>query len=322
MSDVVIKTTATIHEASEPSRYKPIVRIDDKNGNTTISHISNSNELANTIRASIDSGRDNPFRPDGEIYKMTDPIVDFYKFGPNQSRSQTPTYGELTPSKSSQPSKHNRLRWRKKSSPNSSNNNNDDDDANRDKEARSCWRKWFCCCCCCFKCCCKKETDKRQQAPLNGTARPNESQISSNIDYYNRVQAPEDLMEQNKQRQQIGGTLSNARSPAIKIDSTDSKSQLQTQPQARLHTPHQSNGNDPIFKQTRVVILRDDKGEQELHHNNLDGLECTDSGTNKGKSKSKRGGDCNNNKNVKEVETVQQVRLARSKTSTSKCSIS
>lgn len=268
MSDIVIKTTAKLHEASEPDRYKPIIRIDDKNGRTTVTHISNSNELANTIRASIDSGRDNPFRPDGEIYKMTDPIVDFYKLGPNQSRSQTPTYADLTPSKSKSSSlkqnKDNKLRWRRKSS-SKNNKNNDNNNVSSEIEPRSCWSKWFCCCCCCFKCCGKNETDKRQQAPLNGTAGRNESQISSNIDYYNRNKATEDLIELNKQRQKNGDKLITG-SPANIIDSIDSKSQLQLQTQAQLHTPHQSNGKNPIFKQTKVVVLSDGK-----HHHNLDG---------------------------------------------------
>jgi len=82
-----------------------MIRIDA----TTTTHYIDAVDLANTVRSSIDSGRDNPFKPDGEIYRSADPIVDYYKFGPNQSRTQTPDYSELlmTNGKTSKASKTN-----------------------------------------------------------------------------------------------------------------------------------------------------------------------------------------------------------------------
>lgn len=136
MSDDIIKTTAKIQEAEEPIRQKPIIQI-------------NKEYLSNNVRASTDSGRDNPFRPDGEIYRSADPIVDYYKYGPNQSRAQSPSDSQLLLNGKEgivDGKKVKKKRRRKEAA----------DDTGR----RPCWRRWLCCCCCCFdKCCQKKETE-------------------------------------------------------------------------------------------------------------------------------------------------------------------
>lgn len=122
----IIKATAKFQEAAEPIKQKPIIQID-------------RTALPNTIRSSLDSGRDNPFRPDGEIYKSADPIVDYYKYGPNQSRAQSPTDSQLllNVGDSKEADKNNKTRRKKTKT------------KKEDGERRSCWRKWFCCCCCC-----------------------------------------------------------------------------------------------------------------------------------------------------------------------------
>jgi len=124
----IIKATARFHEAEEPLRQKPIIQQD--------------RVLPNTVRASIDSGRDNPFKPDGKIYKLADPIVDYYKYGPNQSRAQSPTDSQLL------------LGFGQTGEANKSAENNDKNPkrkkrrkGNEGDEERSCCRRWFCCCC-------------------------------------------------------------------------------------------------------------------------------------------------------------------------------
>lgn len=105
----IIKTTAKYHDSNEPNKLKPIIKIDsnaaehhyyiinddddDNDYNNQLHSMKNGG--LNYIRASIDSGRDNPFKPEGEIYRSAEPIVDYYKFGPNQSRAQSPSYDEL-----------------------------------------------------------------------------------------------------------------------------------------------------------------------------------------------------------------------------------
>lgn len=150
MGDAVIKTTARFQEANEPNRQRPIIRIDP-----AISFDA-SGDLPNTIRDSIGSGRDNPFRPDGKIYRSADPIVDYYKNGPNQSRGQSPAEGLLADGKG-----------KGKSSSSSS---------KRRKEGReSCWSRWFrCCCCCgCFRsgCCSKRDSQITVTQVQNGSSK-------------------------------------------------------------------------------------------------------------------------------------------------------
>lgn len=193
--ETVIKAEAKYHEANEPDRCKPILRIDDRNGRTILTHVGDSDELANMIRVSIDSGRDNPFKPGGDIYKMTDPIVCYYKNGPIQSRTQTPTYAQLNDSNSgnnnyieldTKSKSKSRFWWRGKPS----------EDGEREKlgesriepnqrvpiRKRSCWRKWICCCCCC-RCCRDKDESKMDlDSPNQG------QQMGANIvDHYNNV---------------------------------------------------------------------------------------------------------------------------------------
>lgn len=194
MSETPIKTTARFHEALQVDKQKPIIRIDSGNGQAVMSHVSNSTELANTIRASIDSGRDNPFRPDGEIYKMTDPIVDYYLFGPDHSRSKTPIYAELDSSetnskRSNREAKKGKLgkksKWRREAPKvRKQNNSMQETSGENEQEKQSCWRRWFFCCCCCCR--------RRSRVYREQSARPfvngEHNQMSANIDYYNRNQ--------------------------------------------------------------------------------------------------------------------------------------
>lgn len=116
----IIKATARFEEL--PPKQKPTIRITNNNG-----------ELPRT--GSINStGRDNPFRPESVIYKSADPIVDFYKFGPNQSRAQSPTESQLllAGQAANKTNKRDELRERK-----------------------SLWHRL--CCCRCFTCCCRRK---------------------------------------------------------------------------------------------------------------------------------------------------------------------
>lgn len=85
-------------------------------------------QLPNTIRVSIDSGRDNPFRPDGPIYRSVDPIVDFYRTTPSsrpQSRAEEPESAESPANgEQKQPASHDQ------------------------STTPSCWWQLFCCGCC------------------------------------------------------------------------------------------------------------------------------------------------------------------------------
>lgn len=128
-ADVLIRTTAKIQDTAEPARHKPIIKLDPKHQQELV---MGQPQPADRLRASLDSGRDNPFRPDGEIYKLTNPIVDYYKFGPNQSRSATPTYAELDYFSS----KNRRKRRAEKRA-----------ELLSEGRAMPCWRRWFCCCC-------------------------------------------------------------------------------------------------------------------------------------------------------------------------------
>lgn len=182
--DPVIKTRTSLHEANEPDRRKPIIRIDDSSDGrtTTLAHINDAAELANTVRASIDSGRDNPFRPDGEIYRMTDPIVDYYKLGPNYSRTQTPSYAE--------PVRHNKKAagrsrfWRRAAPANGAGSRGHGGELGTSPEsgraARSCWRKWFCCCCRC-----SRSGGPKAMMTTTTTTTEKNSRLNSNIDHYN-----------------------------------------------------------------------------------------------------------------------------------------
>lgn len=170
----IIKTTARFQEAHEPLKQKPIIQIDPA---------APLQQYENLARSSIDSGRDNPFRPDGKIYKSADPIVDYYKFGPHQSRAHSPTDSQLLVGKQfgdddghEDAGDEAKLRpsgkkwWRrkraddKKKHPNLSTTTDDARPARskvKDAKERPCWRRWFCCCCCCFErddgsCCCSR----------------------------------------------------------------------------------------------------------------------------------------------------------------------
>lgn len=152
-SSSIIRTTVKYHEANEPNRHKPIIRIDG----TTTTHYIDANDFAATVRASTDSGRDNPFRPDGEIYRSADPIVDYYKYGPNLSRAQSPIYSDLMSNGKAQlvsngginvkgSKKLAKLEKQKRRKEGKLRVEHDDNSASA-PERKSCWRRWFCCCC-------------------------------------------------------------------------------------------------------------------------------------------------------------------------------
>lgn len=151
MSSELIKTTAKYQEAAEPVKQKPVIQIE--------------RPLPNTIKASlVDSGRDNPFRPDGEIYKSADPIVDYYKHGANQSRAQSPTDsqlllgGGLANSTQSQ-SDDSKLNQKDKKRKRARRRPDGDQEAAGSTKRRPCLSRWLCCCC--YWC---SSDDKNKQA--------------------------------------------------------------------------------------------------------------------------------------------------------------
>lgn len=165
MGDDIIRATAKIQEAEEPIKQKPIIQID-------------KDYLSNNIRASIDSGRDNPFRPDGEIYKSADPIVDYYKYGPNQSRAQSPSDSQLLLNGKDVDGKKKKKKRRR-------------DDGAETGDGKSCWRRWLFCCCCCFdKCCQSKEEDVNEVVNIKNS--------SSNSNSKSRTEA-KDTNQKDKQ---------------------------------------------------------------------------------------------------------------------------
>lgn len=135
-SSGIIKTTARYREPNEAQRQWPVIQVADPAGNRQ--------HLPNTIRASLDSGRDNPFRPDGPIYKSADPIVDYYKNGANLSRPQSPTDSQILLGLL-QPASAKKLENDQIQS-----HNNNKTDVKQPHDGRtnsaSCWRKCFCCC--------------------------------------------------------------------------------------------------------------------------------------------------------------------------------
>lgn len=167
----IIKTTARFQEAQEPLRQKPIIQIDPD---------APLQQYENLARSSIDSGRDNPFRPDGKIYKSADPIVDYYKYGPHQSRTQSPTDSKLLMGDHTEDSQDENSLGAGDEKTKSKNKNKKKktkrkvavERANKlpDEKRKPCWRRWFCCCCCfetedgkCRRCCDSDEDDKKEK---------------------------------------------------------------------------------------------------------------------------------------------------------------
>lgn len=145
MSDNIIKTTAKFQEAAEPLRQKPIIQIEP---------VPAGQQFPNIARASIDSGRDNPFKPDGLIYKSADPIVDYYKQGPNQSRAQSPTDSQLLIGVDSSKKKKRKKDKSKKK--------REDATVGGDQldQSQSQCRRWFCCCSKWCKCCKRRRAEQ------------------------------------------------------------------------------------------------------------------------------------------------------------------
>lgn len=148
-NDTIIKTTARYQEANEPPRQKPIIQIDSDFASAGNRH------------SSIDSGRDNPFRPDGPIYKSADPIVDFYKYGPNHSRPHSPTDSQLAMLSGSQDGKAGGAKTKetKEQKRRRKRREKQEAKATGDQQKQSCWRRWLCCCCCR---CCRRRSNKCQ----------------------------------------------------------------------------------------------------------------------------------------------------------------
>lgn len=133
----IIKTTARYQETDEPLRQRPVIQV--------------APALPNTVRASLGHKlesareRDNPFRPDGAIYRSADPIVDYYKQGQNQSRAQSPSDSQLALGAQS-----GRL------------NGSGETDELKVKRSRSCCARALLCCCCCPWSCCAKPAGRDQ----------------------------------------------------------------------------------------------------------------------------------------------------------------
>lgn len=127
----IIKTTARYQQAEEPLKQRPVIHI--------------APPLPNTVRASLEPAklageRENPFRPDGLIYRSADPIVDYYKQAQNQSRAQSPTESQLKFGASAQEPAKLKV-----------------------ERSRSCCRRllYYCCCCYCWRCCAKREAQPK-----------------------------------------------------------------------------------------------------------------------------------------------------------------
>lgn len=149
-----IKVTARFQDSIEPIRHRPIIRIEG-------SHI---------VRTSIDSGRDNPFRPDGDIYKSADPIVDYYKQAANQSRPQSPNDNSVLIGDGTGEKKQKRRFWRKrkvddqKSTPSLPTSISETQQKQQKGTKKSCLRRWLCCgCCTCCKSGKKNESSSKKR---------------------------------------------------------------------------------------------------------------------------------------------------------------
>lgn len=141
-----IKVTARFQDSVQPIRHRPIIRIEG-------SHI---------VRTSVDSGRDNPFKPDGDIYKSADPIVDYYKQASNQSRPQSANDDSALIANGQKGNK--RRFWRKRRDDNPDQINQTEQGKSTKK---SCLRKWLCCGCWCCKCCRKNDSSKSGKRPMS-----------------------------------------------------------------------------------------------------------------------------------------------------------
>lgn len=202
----VIKTTARFQEANEPNRQKPIIRIDG--APPTI--YEDFNELPNTIRASIDSGRDNPFRPDGKIYKSADPIVDYYKFGPNQSRANSPTDSQLLLNVNQTSAQKSSWFRRKRKTTSKKEAKNGIDEKTGEEKKKSCWRRICCCCSCSFRCCKKSANSQSQVEPKTIHEARSRRQVEEDAKRANdlALEIADSNTKDNKNNQQILGKLS------------------------------------------------------------------------------------------------------------------
>lgn len=149
-----IKVTARFQDSVEPIRHRPIIRIEG-------SHI---------VRTSIDSGRDNPFRPDGDIYKSADPIVDYYKQAANQSRPQSANDNSALIGTSNGEKKQKRRFWRKRKfddQGDGASRSRDETQKQQKTQKMSCLRRWLCCGCCNCGSSKKNDTSKVSKRPLS-----------------------------------------------------------------------------------------------------------------------------------------------------------
>lgn len=244
MADAVIRATASYREAQEPMKQKPIIKVNPQDLMME-AHMREAQQLASRVRASIDSGRDNPFKPDGEIYKLTNPIVDYYKFGPNQSRSQTPTYDELDYFSSKNKRKRRKEEKTKRSLASG--------------EARkSCWRRWFCCCC--TSRCCQSKTGK-QEEQQDDTMNPyNQKSITEDkqrIIATNSVGEPEGELQTRITATTRAGTDLTASNGGLGGVQGQPKQELVQQPKKKEKNKKDKSKNKKK-KQTKVVLLSGD----------------------------------------------------------------
>lgn len=148
----IIKARARYLESDDSRKQTPIIQLD--------------RPLPNTIRVSLDGGRDNPFRPGSAIYKSADPIVDFYKNGQG-SRTQSPSeFNSLVDSKSGRDK--------------DSQTTIDEQEAN--DQRKSCWRRYICCCfgfkCSC--CCNREDKDRKVKESSKRVYSKTENQVNRN----------------------------------------------------------------------------------------------------------------------------------------------
>lgn len=169
------------------TKQRPIIQFDSNLINGGGQQEQHANYRNNLVRSSIDSGRDNPFRPDGEIYKSADPIVDYYKFGPNQSRTQSPTDsqlllnlyredGKLSKKEKKKAKKELERRAKRRANGQATGSKEGDEQG---AERGSFLRRLLCCCCChCFtnSKCCKTNAKLKNEQAINVSPNSHEQQ--------------------------------------------------------------------------------------------------------------------------------------------------
>lgn len=190
MTDAVIRTTARYQDLPGSSSI-PAIKVERRN---------EFDQRVSELRAKLERGRENPFKPHTKIYNAVNPIVEQYKqFGSaSSSRPSTPAIAvtganssSLDSSNSQQPAPSDKKRL-------SANRNS----SNPSKQSGACcWRRLCCCCCCCCKSkCCSKKRPKIQSVESPSGERKFSSLNSIQIEYQNKQQQQTTNCKNDKKR--------------------------------------------------------------------------------------------------------------------------